>query len=93
MITLHLHIQGRVQGVWFRESMRHEAERQDVCGWVCNRSDGSVEATVQGAADAVNQLIEWAHSGPPLAKVQRVTETEIVTQERFSTFEKRASLP
>jgi acylphosphatase len=91
VVTFHLKIQGRVQGVWFRESMRREAERLGVNGWVCNRSDGSVEATVQGATDAVNALIEWAHSGPPLAQVQQVVQTAIVTQDLFSTFEKRAA--
>jgi acylphosphatase len=90
VVTLHLKIQGRVQGVWFRESMRREAQRLGVNGWVCNRPDGSVEATIQGSADAVKALNEWAHSGPPLAHVQHVARTSVVTQERFSTFEKRA---
>ena len=80
-----------MQGVWFRESMRREAERLGVNGWVCNRPDGSVEATVQGSADAVNALIKWAHGGPPLAQVQHVVQTAIVTQDLFSTFEKRAA--
>ena len=64
MNTLHLLIQGRVQGVWFRESMRREAERLGVTGWVRNAPDGSVEAVVQGSADAVDALIEWAHTRP-----------------------------
>jgi acylphosphatase len=91
VVTLHLKIQGRVQGVWFRESMRREAVRLGVNGWVCNRPDGSVEATAQGTANAVNALIDWAHSGPPLAQVQQVVRTSVVTQERFSAFEKRAA--
>jgi acylphosphatase len=70
--TLHLVIQGRVQGVWFRDSMRREAERLAVCGWVRNRSDGAVEAMVQGEAGAVDALLTWAQRGPPLAKVDRV---------------------
>lgn len=72
MKTQHLRIRGRVQGVWFRESMRIEAERLAVSGWVRNTADGAVEAVVQGQVSAVEALIAWAHKGPPLARVERV---------------------
>ncbi len=75
MKTQHLRIRGRVQGVWFRESMRIEAERLAVSGWVRNTADGAVEAVVQGQALAVEALIAWAHKGPPLARVERVEIT------------------
>jgi len=73
--TLHLHISGRVQGVWYRESMRLEAERLGVAGWVRNGRDGSVEAMVQGEKSAVGALIEWAWKGPPAARVDAVAVT------------------
>jgi acylphosphatase len=85
--TLHLDIEGRVQGVWFRESMRSEAERLGVTGWVRNRPDGSVEAVVQGPDAAVDALVEWAHRGPPRAQVARVVLTEAAGH--FRGFEKR----
>ena len=88
MQTLRLQILGRVQGVWFRESMRQEAERLGVTGWVCNRADGSVEAVVQGSTDVVNALLAWTKTGPPMAHVERVIVSE--TQGQFSHFEKRA---
>jgi len=72
MKTHRLRIHGRVQGVWFRESMRMEAERLNVAGWVRNAPDGTVEAVIQGPAEAVEAMIEWARSGPPLARVDRV---------------------
>jgi len=70
--TLHLRIHGRVQGVWFRDSMCREAERLNVCGWVRNRCDGTVEAVVQGETAAVQAIVAWAQRGPSRAQVERV---------------------
>ena len=70
--TLHLTIHGRVQGVYFRDSMRREAQRLGVDGWVRNRIDGSVEAAVQGESADVDTIVRWAHRGPESAKVERV---------------------
>ncbi len=87
MKTQYLRIHGRVQGVWFRESMRSEAERLAVSGWVRNTADGAVEAVIQGPAHAVDTLIAWAHEGPPLARVERVEVT--AADGSFSGFVKR----
>ncbi len=75
-IARRLVIHGRVQGVWFRESMRIEAEALGVTGWVRNCINGSVEAFVQGRPEAVRAMIGWAHRGPDRAEVTRVEETE-----------------
>ncbi|MEO8333210.1 MAG: acylphosphatase [Gallionella sp.] len=72
MKTLRLVIYGRVQGVFFRDSMRREAQILAVSGWVRNRSDGTVEAAVQGEPAAVDALVHWAHHGPKHAQVERV---------------------
>jgi acylphosphatase len=72
MKTLRLVIQGRVQGVFFRDSMRHEAQRLGVAGWVRNRDDGTVEAAVHGEPAAVDAIVRWAHHGPQHANVERV---------------------
>jgi acylphosphatase len=71
-VTLHLRITGRVQGVGYRASLRGEALARGVAGWVRNRRDGSVEAIVQGKAEAVDGLVDWARRGPPGARVDRV---------------------
>lgn len=76
MKTLHLRIHGRVQGVWFRESMRQEAEKLGVTGWVRNTADGAVEAMLQGDDAAVATLIEWCRKGPPLAHVTRIDQSD-----------------
>jgi acylphosphatase len=88
-VTRRLTIRGRVQGVFFRESMRLEAERLGVAGWVCNRRDGSVEAVVQGTAQAVDAITAWARRGPDDAQVSAVDVAQ--AEGDFSRFEKRAT--
>ena len=60
---------GRVQGVFFRDSTRREAQRRGVAGWVRNCGDGSVEAVFEGATDAVSALVDFTRAGPGHAKV------------------------
>jgi acylphosphatase len=70
--TLRLVIHGRVQGVFFRESMRREAVNLEIAGWVKNRSDGKVETVVHGEPEILDLFVKWAHRGPELAFVERV---------------------
>lgn len=70
--ALRLVVHGRVQGVFFRDSMRREAQRLGIAGWVRNRSDGTVEAVVRGEPTAVDTIVRWAHRGPEHARVERV---------------------
>ena len=71
-VRAHLRIYGRVQGVFFRSTMRDLARELGVTGWVRNLPDGSVEAIVEGEKGSVERIVEWAHQGPPLARVDRV---------------------
>jgi len=81
-------VRGRVQGVFFRDSTRVEAQRQGVVGWVANRRDGAVEAHLEGAADAVALLIAFCGSGPARARVEALEVTEIAPR-GFSSFQVR----
>ena len=81
----HLRIHGMVQGVFFRETMRRQAEKLGVTGWVCNCFDMSVEAMVQGTPEALDAIIEWAHHGPKTAQVERVEIDE--GEGNFTRFE------
>ena len=69
-------VRGDVQGVFFRDSVRREAEQRGVAGWVENRADGAVEALFEGAAADVEALIEFCRSGPPQAEVRDVEVSE-----------------
>jgi acylphosphatase len=60
---------GRVQGVFFRDSVRRRAQSRGVSGWVSNRSDGAVEAVFEGEPDAVESLVEYSREGPRSAEV------------------------
>ncbi len=75
-VTRHLSIHGRVQGVWYRGWAVRTARKLGLAGWVRNRSDGSVEAVVEGDAEAVREFIRLAKSGPPSARVERIDESE-----------------
>jgi acylphosphatase len=70
-------VTGFVQGVWFRESCRHEAERLGVAGWIRNRYDGAVELEAEGPEAAVAQLIAWCRVGPPSAEVDGIELDEV----------------
>ena len=84
-IARRLVASGRVQGVFFRDSTRREANRLGVTGWVRNRPDGTVEAYAEGAPEAVEALVRWAREGPRHADVDdvRVSEAEPAGCTRF----------
>jgi acylphosphatase len=65
-------IHGRVQGVFFRKSLRDFAVDRGVSGWARNRSDGAVEAAVEGSRAAVADVVRFCETGPPDARVQHV---------------------
>jgi acylphosphatase len=67
---------GRVQGVFFRDSTRSEARSAGVSGWVCNRSDGAVEAVFEGEPEAVERLVRFVRRGPGSADVDHVDVAE-----------------
>ena len=70
--------QGRVQGVFFRDSCRREASAHRVSGWVANREDGALEAVFEGEPAAVLALVDWTRQGPPRA---RVIKLEVIEEE------------
>ena len=85
LVTKHLKIEGLVQGVGFRYFMQRRARGLGITGWVRNRADGSVEAVVQGSADAVAAMIAQAKQGPRTARVTNVKVSDAAGQ--FSDFD------
>jgi acylphosphatase len=85
-IRTHLIIEGRVQGVFFRDSTRREAIKLGLKGWVKNRFDGAVEVVAEGPKENVEKLLEWCQQGPPAARVTRVHEIKEEYTEEFDSF-------
>ncbi len=66
-------VSGRVQGVGFREFVRHEAATRGIAGYVRNSDDGRrVEVVAEGEERAIEDLVQALHSGPRFAHVERV---------------------
>jgi acylphosphatase len=65
-------VHGRVQGVFFRDTIRRQAVERGLAGSAANRPDGTVEAVFEGAAEDVDALVELCRQGPPRAEVERV---------------------
>ena len=76
LIRRRVLVDGRVQGVYFRDSARAVAGRHGVSGWVRNLVDGRVELVLEGEPAAVEAVLAWCHEGPPRAVVTGVWVSE-----------------
>lgn len=78
MIRRRAVVYGRVQGVFFRDTMRRMAQSRGVAGWVTNRPDGTVEAVFEGEPVDVESMLSFSREGPRGAAVERV---ELIEEE------------
>lgn len=85
MIRRRVVVHGKVQGVFFRDTVRREAFDAGVSGWARNAPDGTVEAVFEGEPDAVKRLVAFCHHGPRGARVDRV-EVSSEPPERLTGF-------
>ncbi|MDR3614903.1 MAG: acylphosphatase [Candidatus Obscuribacterales bacterium] len=76
MFRAKLLITGKVQGVFYRQSMKAEAAALGLFGWVQNLSNGAVEAEVFGDEDKIKALVKWCNQGPERAIVEAVQSVE-----------------
>lgn len=80
VIARRLVIHGRVQGVFFRDTMRRVANEAGVSGWAENSNEGTVVAHLEGPGEGVEWVEEFAHRGPERARVERVEVEEAAVQ-------------
>lgn len=74
--AVHVYIEGRVQGVWFRGWTEKQASRLGLSGWVRNLRDGRVEAVFAGDADKVDTMLALCRKGPPMARVDNIVKSD-----------------
>lgn len=73
--VLHVRVQGRVQGVFYRASTQQQAQRLGLRGWVRNGDDGSVEAVLCGDEPTLDTMLAWMAQGPERARVDALETT------------------
>jgi len=84
---VHVIVEGRVQGVFFRAYTRDEALKLGLSGWVRNRPDGSVEALIEGGKTAIEKMLQWFPEGSPHSLVETVHAAEEPPVGDNTTFE------
>jgi acylphosphatase len=82
-------IRGRVQGVYYRQSTRAEAQRLNLVGWACNEADGTVTVVAEGPEPALQQLLAFLRQGPPGARVDQVESNWSAATGEFVNFHVR----
>lgn len=88
--ALHVWVEGRVQGVFFRESTQRRAVELGLTGWVRNLRDGRLEALFVGEENVCRQALDYVGVGPSSAIVTGVKhEWEDAPREGGSGFEVR----
>lgn len=86
---VHVFVSGIVQGVFFRQKTKQQAQSLGVNGWVRNLPDGRVEAIFEGEEQAVKALVDYCHQGPSYARVTNVDVLSEPYHGEFSGFETR----
>lgn len=86
---VHVFVSGKVQGVFFRQKTKRQAQSLGVKGWVRNLPDGRVEAVFEGEEAAVKALMDYCNHGPSIARVENVEVTYENYSGEFSDFQTR----
>ena len=84
-------IEGRVQGVGYRNYAQRRAELAGLVGYVMNMKDGRVRARVEGPRAAIEEYVRALEKGPPLSSVDTVTVRWLPATNRYAGFDIRYS--
>ena len=86
---IHIFVTGRVQGVFFRQSTKVMAIKNNVKGWVRNLDDGRVEIVGEGVIQDIENLTQWCQTGPANSRVDEFELSEENVTDEFENFEVR----
>lgn len=86
MARARVFVSGKVQGVFYRDTTKQEAQKRGVRGWVRNLRDGRVEAVFEGPKDAVDAMVAWCRVGSPLSRPTFVDRKDGEAEEGFADF-------
>ena len=84
---VRLFVTGRVQGVFFRQSLKAKSIQNNIFGWVKNLEDGRVECILEGTEENISILVKWANSGPANAIVENVEVHNEKFDNEFTKFD------
>jgi acylphosphatase len=84
-IGRHCYVSGIVQGVFYRQSTKQQAQARELTGWVKNLPDGRVEVLLFGEEEQVITMLEWMSAGPDRAVVTslEIFEAEVEAHTNF----------
>ncbi|MEO7802183.1 MAG: acylphosphatase [Ginsengibacter sp.] len=85
MTTIHITIKGKVQGVFYRDSAKNQADKLGLTGWIKNTDDGNVEVMISGDNIELDQFVQWCKLGSDKSKVEGVS-FDTVDDKKFSGF-------
>ncbi len=74
---MRLKIFGKVQGVFFRQQAKDQAQQLGLVGWVKNEKDGTVLVEVEGEEEKVREFVSWCQRGPKSAKVDQIEKVDL----------------
>ncbi len=84
---LHVFLEGRVQGVFFRETTLKQARRLSLTGWVKNLANGQVEVLAEGEKEPLLLFLSWLKRGPIAANVERISQRWKKAEPKFLDFQ------
>ncbi|OHV11958.1 hypothetical protein BH688_04590 [Kushneria phosphatilytica] len=84
--TVEVRVEGRVQGVGFRQSTAYQTRQFGLTGYAENQADDSVKIVLQGESEAVDEVLQWLETGPPSATVTQVKTRELSDEQQWNGF-------
>lgn len=86
MKQARINIQGKVQGVFFREFINKAARKFGLKGYVKNMRDNSVDVVAEGDEESINSLIAECRKGPLMAHVENIDVEYGKPENEFDNF-------